>query len=230
VTSLYAIAGALALVFATRFFLTAEPSRLALFLRLWLPLTLGAAGMVLTAAGKPFVGFPLVGLAVGWGIYSLSTPRRKRALPRRVTVRTAALEMQLDQATGALEGVVLAGRSEGRDLDRMDRAALHALRAEISSDPDSVRLLEAYLESRFPVGSEDAATDVRLRKARAPAPGAMTEQEAYKILGLEPGASAADIRQAHRSLVQCLGADVGGAAFLAARIDQARDFLLSLHG
>lgn len=225
---LYAALSLAAVVLAGRLFLVSSPSGIAAALRLGIPLVACAAGMVLTALGRPVVGFPLVGISVAAGLYLMARPARVR--PRRTSVRTAALEMELDVDTGALEGMVLAGRHEGRRLGSLDRATLTALRSEFASDPDSVRLLEAYLESRLAGGRVDAEADVGARKARPPAPRPMTEQEAYKILGLEPGASAADIRKAHRRLVQGLGTDVGGAAFLAARIDEARDFLLSLHG
>jgi hypothetical protein len=227
---LYAAISLAAVVLVGRLFLVSSPRGIAMALRFGVPLVACAAGMVLTALGRPLVGFPMVGLSVAAGLYLLGRPRRADPPRRRTMVRTAALEMELDLATGALEGSVLAGRHEGRRLGSLDRKALIALRSEFSSDPDSVRLLEAYLQSRFPAGSIDAEPDVGARKARPPAPRPMTEQEAYQILGLEAGASAADIRKAHRRLVQGLGSDVGSAAFLAARIDEARDVLLSLHG
>ena len=58
----------------------------------------------------------------------------------------------------------------------------------------------------------------------------MTKEEAYKVLGLEAGATATDIRQAHRRLMQRLHPDLGGSSFLAARINEAKDVLLSNHG
>ena len=57
----------------------------------------------------------------------------------------------------------------------------------------------------------------------------MTKEEAYKILGLETGATAAEVRKAHRRLMQRLHPDLGGTSFLAARINEAKDVLLSNH-
>jgi hypothetical protein len=55
---------------------------------------------------------------------------------------------------------------------------------------------------------------------------AMTRDEAWQVLGLPPGASADDIRAAHRRLMRTAHPDVGGSSWLAARLNQARDILL----
>jgi len=56
--------------------------------------------------------------------------------------------------------------------------------------------------------------------------GAMTREEAYKVLGLQPDASEADIRAAHRRLMAAAHPDRGGSDWIAARLNQARDILL----
>jgi hypothetical protein len=56
--------------------------------------------------------------------------------------------------------------------------------------------------------------------------GAMSRDEALKILGLEAGASADEIRAAHRRLIMQIHPDKGGSSYLAAQINQAKDVLL----
>jgi DnaJ homolog subfamily C member 19 len=59
-----------------------------------------------------------------------------------------------------------------------------------------------------------------------PTTGPMSRQEAYEVLGLQPGASTVEIREAHRRLMRGAHPDVGGSDWLAARVNQARDILL----
>jgi hypothetical protein len=124
----------------------------------------------------------------------------------------------------------LAGRFEGRVLAAMPLGELIELYGDLAADPESRQLLETYLDGRFAFWRDDAKAYAGGGERGAPGPGPMTEEEAHQILGLEAGASPADIRKAHRRLMQRVHPDVGGSSFLAARINEAKDLLLSRHG
>lgn len=210
--------------------LRADAARIAQGVRIAGPAILVLFGLALLALGRAQPGLLLIS---GGAYWFFATRRRLAATPskgRHSTVRSAALEMELDHDTGGLEGLVLAGRYEGRVLGEMTEAELQDLRHDLASDAESLQLLETYLDGRFPAWRTHAEPDIGGRQAGAPASGAMTEKEAYQILGLEPGAGTADIRKAHRRLMQRLHPDLGGSSFLAARINEAKDLLLSLHG
>jgi curved DNA-binding protein CbpA len=55
---------------------------------------------------------------------------------------------------------------------------------------------------------------------------ALTETEAWEILGLEPGSSDEEIVQAHRELMQKIHPDRGGNNYMATKLNLARDLLL----
>lgn len=88
-------------------------------------------------------------------------------------------------------------------------------------------LLAAGGVSAIEAWRERAARD---DEAVAPSPPArtarMSEDEALSVLGVSRGASAEEIRAAHRKLIARLHPDTGGTDYLAAKINEARDFLL----
>ncbi|MBZ9677762.1 DnaJ domain-containing protein [Mesorhizobium sp. ES1-1] len=211
-------------------FLRAEPAKLASQARTMGPLLLALVGLPVLLVGREAIGGIILLVAIGWyGATRLGRPASPLAPGKRSTVRTAAIEMELDHDTGSLEGLVLAGRHEGKMLGAMGVAEMRHLHGELSGDAESRQLLETYLDGRFPVWRKHAETNGSERLGVAPSPGAMTKQEAYKVLGLEAGAAAADVRKAHRRLMQRLHPDIGGTSFLAARINEAKDVLLSNH-
>jgi hypothetical protein len=141
-------------------------------------------------------------------------------------VRTAFIEMALDHDSGAMGGLVLAGRYQGRTLESMDLKALIDLLTEI--DDESRALLVPYLDRRDARWSEHAQSDAAAGRPAASS-GKMSEQEAYQILGVEAGASADMIARAHRALMKKFHPDQGGSTYLAARINEAKEILLRRH-
>ncbi|AZO08010.1 MULTISPECIES: molecular chaperone DnaJ [unclassified Mesorhizobium] len=226
-----ALAAVLAVLFGfVTIFVRADAAKMADSLRTLGPALLGLIGAVVLLVGRSGIGGLILTAAALWYAWMRTRRPAARAIAsRRSTVRTAALEMELDHRSGKLEGLVLAGRYEGKILGAMGIADLQRLYGELAADPESRQLLETYLDGRFPVWRKDAQPDRGEGLSVAPGPGAMTKEEAYKILGLEAGAAAADIRKAHRRLMQRLHGDVGGTSVLAARINEAKDVLLSNH-
>lgn len=192
------------------------------------PLFVVAIGVLLTLLGRGGIGVPLTLVALSWWqrkrLVGRATGSRGRG--QKSQVRTTVLEMELDHDTGAMDGWVLTGEFEGARLSRLDREDLLKLYREIAADGESIALLEAYLDRRFSDWREQADTRYRSGPDDAAGSAPMTRDEAYQILGLEPGASTEEIHQAWRRLMKKVHPDSGGSAFLAAKINAARETLL----
>jgi hypothetical protein len=198
-----------------------------------------ALGGLLLARGRLDLGMALLGFGV-W-LMGLSGGRLRGfrhaggGAGGVSRVRSAMIEMELDHSTGAIRGIVLAGQHEGAQLDSLARPALLELYGVCRrDDPDGARLLEAYLDRRFSGwrSASDAHADpggFRAGESGARRAGAISEDEAYEILGLKRGAAAADIARAHRDLMKKLHPDLGGTTDLAARVNEAKDVLMRRH-
>ena len=150
--------------------------------------------------------------------------------PQERRVRTILLEAQLFPDGSLNTGRVIAGPDAGAWLDAMPTDAVVALLRLCSlRDAAGAALLEPYLDRRAPGWRVDAERDRDAGPRRAPNPGSMTQEEAHQILGLQRGATAEEIRAAHRSLMKRAHPDQGGSAERAARVNAARDRLLNRH-
>jgi hypothetical protein len=186
---------------------------------------LAARGQELLAIPLGFAGLGLLGW-VPWDLVRFGT-RTKKTSGQTSRVRSAFVEMELDHDTGAMRGRILAGRHEGRMLDSLSVVTVVDLLPEI--DEESRSLLVAYLDRRAPRWREDAQGDTAAGHGSPRWSGKMTEEEAYQVLGVQPGASAAEIGRAHRALMKKLHPDQGGSTYLAARVNEAKDVLLRRH-
>jgi hypothetical protein len=154
--------------------------------------------------------------------------RTQKSSGQASRVRTTFLEMELDHDSGAMRGRILAGRYQGTALDALNLPTMLGLFSEF--DSDSRDLLAAYLDRREPGWREHAQGDAAAGSGRGGTGGGkMTEEEAYQVLGIQPGASADEISGAHRSLIKKLHPDQGGSTYLAARVNEAKEVLLRRH-
>jgi len=136
-------------------------------------------------------------------------------------VRTRFVVMHLDHGSGHVSGEVLDGRFKGRALESLSDEELLELYREAQVDPDSARVIEGYLDRRSPDWRNQSS-----EQPRHTDPGTMSRDEAYRVLGLQPGAGKADIKAAHRRLMSNLHPDKGGSDYLAQQINRAKDVLL----
>jgi hypothetical protein len=135
-------------------------------------------------------------------------------------------------------------------LDRSAPAGAHArdrFDDDLVDDPELVRrsaaVLEAYLQrtsgpargSGAELPAIEGKTNGRRRAkpnghAESADPETMPQEEALAILGLEPGATAREISEAHRRISQRIDPDSGGSRYLAIKVDRAKESLLRSAG
>ncbi len=246
----FAVVGAALLV---HWFLKEDPQKVARYLRrgaLWAAviavLLLAATGRLhwlfaLLASTVPFLGRLLSLLRyvpIVSQIYTLiQNTRAARAASTgagtagsggKSQVESRFLRMSLDHDSGELDGVVLEGRFVGKPLSELSWEQLITLFVEYRrEDAESAALMEAYLdrtrgeEWREHVAAGGTQTDY------GPTSSQMSDQEAREVLGVAEAATREQIIEAHRRLMQKIHPDRGGSTYLAAKINQAKDTLLS---
>lgn len=211
-------------------FVNANPARLAGAVK-WTGIGLGilvALALVVLSEGRVMaLVLPLFPLIPAFRRMRARWSGTRGPAPGRSSeVETPFLRMRLDHDTGDMAGTILRGRFAGMRLAELGRAELIAVLRECRmEDEEGARLIEAYLDRTDPgwhddwYGEQPGSTD-------AASVSDISIEEAYAILGLEPGADEAAIRAAHRRLMKQLHPDRGGTDYLATKINRARDVLL----
>ena len=221
-------------------FVNADPVRLARKLK-WTGIGLAAVAVVALLLFPPAreIAVMLFPLALSMPLLS----RLRRLLDRfraprggqSSSVATDFLRMTLDHDTGTMTGTVLRGEFAGLRIEEMGRgrpvgAAARMPRrrrggraaARSLSRPPPPRLARRAFRRKGGLSGSGGANG----NARPAAASGMTADEAYSILGLAPGASRDQIKDAHRRLMVKLHPDHGGSDYLATQINRARDVLL----
>ncbi|MCF8466785.1 MAG: DnaJ domain-containing protein [Sneathiella sp.] len=145
-------------------------------------------------------------------------------------VETDWLQATLNHDSGEMDGVILQGRFAGAPFSTLSRAQLQEFLNEVAADEQTTAILNTYIERKFgesPEFGEEKDTRSKEQKTRARSSGGpMTRQEAFEILELDSDATVAEIKAAHRRLMKKFHPDHNGSDYMAAKLNEAKDFLL----
>jgi hypothetical protein len=216
----------LALGFLLRWFVVSEPRQVLIALK-WSAAILGIMFVVYVVLAKRWSFIPALIL---FGLPWIRALGRRKTFAKNAAgptpgqtsdVETEYLAMVLDHDSGDLGGDILKGTFAGRRIEDLSIAELLVLRDEcVRNDQQSVSVIEAFLDRQYGPDWRDASDHGDAVYGR------MSVDEAYQILGLEPGADRDEIERVYRLLMQKMHPDHGGSDYLASKINQAKDVLL----
>ena len=172
----------------------------------------GIAALVPIAKGLLAGGIRLLPFLQFWG--------KMKTGPSRF--QTRSLKIEINFANGQMDGEVLQGEFAGQRLSQLSQTQLKQVSEWLKGvDRESFVLLQAYsLRKGYSTHSDHQQTS-------SDSFSGVSEEEAWQILGLNPGSSEEEIVKAHKKLIQKLHPDRGGNDYLAAKINSARDRLIS---
>ncbi|MFT4653583.1 MAG: hypothetical protein ACI82S_001235 [Patiriisocius sp.] len=203
---------------------------LALTGKLYILAALGTGLVVFAKRLFPFLRyFPFLK-----GLYQKAKAAQSSGSSQHSTVETSLLKMTLDHESGNVDGELLATDSKGKYLSEFNLSELISLYALADEQyPDSIEVLAAYLDRQYGSDWREAAnagnySQESEKNSHERYSGEMTAIEAYAVLGLDNNASHEEIITTHRKLMLKLHPDRGGSNYLAAKINQAKDLLISL--
>ena len=197
--------------------------------KLYILAALGTGLIVLAKRLFPFLRyFPLF-----QGLFQKVKAKKSAGSSKHSTVETSLLKMTLDHESGEIDGELLDTVSEGKFLSEFELPDLISLYIVAGKQyPDSTEILATYLDRKYGTDWREAAnaengSQKSGQQSSARDNSEMTVIEAYEVLGLDNKATEEEIIAAHRKLMLKLHPDKGGSNYLATKINQAKDLLVS---
>ncbi len=244
-TVIIVVLALLVLVLGLRWFLRRAPQRGKRFLLQLLLIVLALLGLWLALTGRlhwlvalfssllPFARrlIPLLFPLLRWLPKLLRQRNSRRSQTKtgqQSHIQTAWLSMTLDHDSGDISGSISGGPFAGSTLQQLsDEQLIELYQLCLSKDPQALKLLDSYI-ARHRAGVEaNSNEDQQADQQTGSESDNLSAKEAYQVLGLEPGASREQIIQAHKRMMQKVHPDRGGSNYLAAKINQAKQRLLS---
>lgn len=235
---LLGVALVVGLILVGRWYATADPKMLVkVLMNLALVLVVVVVGF-LAVTGRIFWALGMAAALLPWIMRFARATRTAKNYARMAgvgggqtsSVNTRFLCVTLNHETGAVDGDVIEGPFAGRALSTLTLPELvDLLRQCWVEDQQSTQVLEAYLDRVHPDWRTKANADFSSEKGGADErteAGTMTREDAYDILGLQPGASETEIKAAYYRIISALHPDKGGSNFLSAKVNEAKGVLL----
>jgi len=167
---------------------------------------------------------PSLGRYFGVGLGGFANAAGSPGASRLVT---NTIELQLDQLSGSVDGLVLQGEYSGRSLESLNTKELKSLYLFCSErDSDALRLLITYIQRQRRSEWQQANPGGQQHPGQAPT-SPMSVEEAQQVLGISGEITRKTVSSAHRSLIGQFHPDKGGSDYLATKINMAREVLLN---
>jgi hypothetical protein len=188
---------------------------------------------ILAALGTGLIVFAKRLFPLFQGLFQKVKAKQSAGSSKHSTVETSLLKMTLNHESGEIDGELLDTVSEGKYLSEFELPDLISLYILAGKQyPDSIEILAAYLDRKYGTDWREAAnaesgSQQSGKNASTNDSSEMTVIEAYAVLGLDNNATEEEIIAAHRKLMLKLHPDKGGSNYLATKINQAKDLLVS---
>ena len=233
-----AIALLVGLFLVARWWVQAEPRQLLKALQ-WTAAAIGVILLVAIVLSGRWSWLPaLLFFTLPWimRFRALKTMHKNAQGPRSgqsSRISTRFLRMELDHDSGEMTGEVTDGQFAGHRLDQLNLGQLIELWRECAAEDEQSRLvLENYLDRGHPDWRSVAGAGPREESASARSDSpwtttGMSADEACEILGVARDATPNDIEKAYRRVMKSAHPDHGGSDWMAAKVNQAKEVLLS---